>query len=263
MLGQCGRLGNQLWQIASTIGIAARHNEQVCFPKWDYARFFSVPDGHFVSNVYGQPVQNFVPYLAPEARDYLQDYNLWAPVQNHIRAIFQPSDLVREEFTKPQYQEFFSLPGPTLSVHVRRGDNATEGAWKADYHPLRPMSYYHEAIAASKDFKSIAVFSDDIDWCKEHFAEYNPYFHEGGVPRPKEHETEYATAPVLDWIDFFLMVNCAQHIISNSTYAWWAAWLGGSASPIYPSNWFGPKLAHIDTALMFPPNWIEIKYDPV
>lgn len=263
-LGVQGRLGNQLWQLAGSLGMAARIKEKVCFPKWVYQPYFSLPDQLFLDEPFGQPVQNFLHHLDPRCREYMQDYHIWAPIEGTIRAGFAASDVVKEEFKKPRYETFFALPKPILSVHVRRGDNVTEGLKKAEYHPLRPTSYYHQAIAESPEYKSIAFFSDDIEWCKKTFSEEysDAYFFEGGVARPKEHEFNFATAPVLDWIDFFLMVECDHHIISNSTYSWWAAFLGSAGSPIYPQPWFGRLLSYIDDQLMFPPHWKPIDHGP-
>ena len=42
-LGRNGQLGNQLWQIASTAGIAHREGDQAGFPFWRYRRYFSIP----------------------------------------------------------------------------------------------------------------------------------------------------------------------------------------------------------------------------
>lgn len=260
-----GRLGNQLWQIASTVGVARRVNDVPIFPEWIYQPYFNVPSEFFslepplaISNV-----QNFVKYLPPEAIDYLQDYSLWSSISREIQNYFSPSQVVLDEFKKDQYAEFLELPRPILSVHVRRGDNANEGEWKADYHPLRPMSYYHEAIKQYEgNISSMVIFSDDPSWCKHAFNDYQfAYIFEGGSPSPKEHEPEYKSFIPTDWIDFFAMVQCDYHIISNSTFAWWAAYLGSDGKSVtYPSPWFGPALSMINADLMFPDHWNKINH---
>ena len=42
-LGRNGQLGNQLWQIAGTVGIAHKEGDMAGFPFWRYRRYFSVP----------------------------------------------------------------------------------------------------------------------------------------------------------------------------------------------------------------------------
>lgn len=260
-----GRLGNQLWQIASTLGVADSLGTTAVFPSWIYKPYFNLPDDLFSAQppVAISNVQNFVNYMPPEAIDYLQDFSLWKDIEGKIQQYFQPSKIVTEEFQKDQYQDFINLPSPRLSVHVRRGDNATEGAWKANYHPLRPMRYYHEAIKRYDGIvSSMIIFSDDIEWCKDAFSAYPfAYFFEGGKPSPKEHEPEYKTFSPTDWIDFFAMTQCDYHIISNSTFAWWAAYLGSKGKPVvYPYPWFGPALSMIDADLMFPNHWNKIDH---
>lgn len=265
LLGQTGRLGNQLWQIASTLGIAHSRGEEASFPPWAYQEWFNIPAGFF-TNQPGTPATDLVPYLPPQGQMYLQDYSLWADIDWQIHDWFQPSAKAAQHFL--QYTDFWKLEPPVMSLHVRRGDNIYEDgvdvrSWKAAYHPLRPMSYYREALALREpDYQSVAVFSDDIEWCEEHFRGDMFYFFHG-TPRPKEHKPEYHGAPVLDWIDLQLMTFCDLHILSNSTYSFWGAYLSHDRSPIYPWPYFGTALKELDAGLMFPENWTRLTHAPV
>lgn len=255
-LGKQGRLGNQLWQLASTLGIAHSHgDDEVSFPHWDYQEYFCVPD-HLFDDRPGTPATDLVHHLPPEGLAYLQDYSLFKSIHQTVWEWFQPSEKARAVLA--QHRDFWALEGPVTSLHVRRGDNANEGAWKAAYHPLRPMSYYEDALAML-DYKSVAVFSDDIEWCKAHFSP-DFYFFEGGTPRPKEHEPEYLTAPVLDWIDLQLMFFCDFHVCSNSTFSYWSAFLSHDESPIYPWPYYGKALRMIDAGTMFPDTWRRLHH---
>lgn len=259
-LGNAGRLGNQLHQIAATVGLARARRAEPRFPKWSYQPFFSVPDEMFVNDLHGVDAADLATHIDARTRVYLQDYGLWKDVENEIIEYFRPSKLAWETLT--DQADFWVLGRPILSVHVRRGDNVQKNdpgtPNKHLYHPLRPMSYYQEALQRVRaTVGSIAVFSDDIEWCKERFDA--DYFHHG-VARPKEHEAAYTTAPVLDWIDLQLMAACDKHIISNSTYAWWGAFLSRNPQPIYPWPWVGPNLHFVDASLMFPPDWIRIEH---
>lgn len=253
-LGRSGRLGNQLWQIASTLGIAAKHNTQASFPPWDYQPYFCIPDEYFI-NAPGDDVCNYVPHIDERARVYLQDYGLFREITEEIKIMFQPSALALQ--TLMSYEDFWDLEPPVACLHVRRGDNANEGRWKAQYHPLRPTQFYTDALKLIK-YESLAIFSDDPAWCRETFGP-EPFYFEG-TPRPKEHEPEYHTAPVLDWIDLQLMSFCDYHILSNSTYSWWGAFLSFDPEPIYPWPWLGPALKYVDASLMFPPRWRRLNH---
>jgi hypothetical protein len=269
-LGHLGRLGNQLWELASTAGIAATLGETRGFPDWDYRPYFSVPDRVFPAELKGTEAADtgLVSHIDERARGYLQDYGLFRHIEEDIRKWFQPSGLALSILHEEGHLWLTEMPRPILSVHVRRGDNvpgADPGVkHKERYHPLRPLSYYTQAIEMLEgEFNSIVVFSDDPDWCRQAFNLYEKEYEVGyfeGVPRTKEHLPEYKTEPVLDWIDLFVMTYCDRHIIGNSTYAWWGAFLSADPSPIYPSPWFGPMLDYIDASLMFPPNWVKVSH---
>lgn len=259
-LGQSGRLGNQLWQIAGTIGIAHKEGDDFCFPRWDYEDYFRVPNSWFTNDPIGEDAAEYATHLYPQERVYLQDYSLWRDISETIVSAFQPSPKALIEVHR--HFEYFTLPHPLLVMHVRRGDNATAHLrGEEGYHPLRPSSYYRQALSMFQ-YESIAIFSDDIPWCRQEFADLNAYFFEGGAPRPKEHEPEYHTAPVEDWIDFVAMQEADIFVMSNSTYSWWAAYLSRAPGTriVYPWPFFGPKLSYIDASRMFPEDWVKLQH---
>jgi hypothetical protein len=53
---------------------------------------------------------------------------------------------------------------------------------------------------------------------------------------------------------FKVMKACKAHIIANSTYSWWAAWLR-NGDVVAPSVWFGPEAAHLETRDIYCQNW--------
>ena len=89
---------------------------------------------------------------------------------------------------------------------------------------------------AQFDSKTIFyVFSDDIDFCRHRFI--GPQF--------------IFMDQSLDIADMILMSRCASHIIANSTFSWWGAWLNPSASKkvIAPREWFTGD--YVDPSLPF------------
>ena len=91
------------------------------------------------------------------------------------------------------------------------------------------------------------VFSDDIDWCKQHLASM----------------LDNEKVLYIDWNtdersinDMHLMSICRHHIIANSSFSWWGAWLSKQqdGSTIAPSKWMNMK----DVCSPVPDNWIKI-----
>lgn len=256
-LGRAGRLGNQLFEIASTVGLARRNRMRPLFPAdWEYREFFSCPDSWF-----GLPQPRmahptaYARHLDRRCRGYLQDLSLWEGSEDEIRRAFALSSAAQAVVDEEWDQHFASLRSPVCSVHVRRGDYATNPIGTLT---TLPADYYIEALTILQP-ASIVVFSDDLGWCKRNIPADVFY---PGVARPVEHAQDYRTAPVLDWVDLGLQERCDLHIISNSTYSWWGAWLGNKnpqRDVLYPSRWYGDELSsYIDFKLMIPPGWWEI-----
>ena len=254
-LGRHGRLGNQLFQIAGTIGLARKNGMDPLFPPdWPYRRVFSLPDEMFGTDE-GIPAPGLAVDLDPVARGYLQDLKLWSEVADEVYEVLQFSSWAE---TQVHEQSFYELPAPLLSVHVRRGDNVQANdpmtPNKHLYHPLRPLSYYLSAIEHLRaDVASVAVFGDDPEWNR---ANIPGDWYSNGVAMPKEHLPEYLTTVPEDWKDLYLMSLADRHVLSNSTFGIWAALLGDDPEAIYPANFYGTKV-EADAHLMVPSTWIE------
>lgn len=266
-LGYRGRLGNALYQLASTIGIGERLGEPVRFnADWIHRPYFSVPDFLFDGDE-GTPVADVLDKeLKPGPtsewlKNFLQNYEWFADVMPKLERYLHPSDDAQAILYSGAYDEFFALPQPVLSVHVRRGDNVVDPGVpnKHLYWPVPPLQYYLDAIAMLRPAAlSVAVFSDDPAWCIENL--HADYFH-AGTPRPKEHERDYFTAPVLDWIDLQLMALCeGPHVCSNSTFGWWGAMLSCADLVTYPWPIVGPKLPEVKMEMAIPPTWHRMVY---
>lgn len=162
------------------------------------------------------------------------------------------SDQIRKDFT-------FKLPLSLLnfdiaenildcenavSLHVRRGDyainpkiNETHGLCTLEYYSAA-ISYVAERVVSPHFF----VFSDDIPWVKENIKIDFPHHF---VDKNFGSES---------YNDMRLMSMCKHHIIANSTFSWWGAWLNSSVSKIVvaPRRWF---LNQTDVSDLFPKNW--------
>ena len=147
-------------------------------------------------------------------------------------------------------QQLSQIVGKTLSiaVHVRRGDYVSVPLY-AKVHGALPLRYYQAAFQAMQSkFPSahFFVFSDCPKWCRSAFAQYTNLTVVENGPEQKAHE------------DLWLMSQCNHHIIANSSYSWWSAWLNPKPDKmvIAPARWF--RGADHDTRDLFPASWHQI-----
>ncbi len=135
-----------------------------------------------------------------------------------------------------------------ISIHVRRGDYVTLASANA-FHGLMGAEYYAEGARqiAAKTGKqhTFFVFSDEPQWAKDNLKFSG--------------ETTY-----IDWNsgkssfeDMRLMSNCKHHIIANSSFSWWGAWLNPSKEKIViaPKQWFNDASPQDD---IIPASWIKL-----
>lgn len=265
-LGRIGRLGNALFELASTMGIAAGRGDVARVnADWMHRPYFSVPDELFGGPADlegGIEASELVPHIDPRAAIYLQDFELFRPIWPIVRAALAPSE--KAHSILDEQAEFHRLPRPILAVHVRRGDNVVDPGVpdKHNYFPLPTLRYYLNAIGEyDGKVESVAVFSDDIGWCEKALPGLDYYHH--GLARPKEQEPDYLTAPVLDWIDLQLMALCEHHVLSNSSYGVWGALLAEDDSAIVVDPFYGPKLDYINAELQYPKEWRRMNHEGV
>lgn len=244
LLGRNGRLGNQLFQMAGTIGRAHRSGDatRARFPDWAYREFFSVPDAHFEPLATGEDTIDI-------GRSYMQDLAEFDSCTDYVRRCFSPSDrsgrLVAD--VRPGI-------GPTdVAMHVRRGDFTT----RPMTHPVPRVSYYRRAAAMVRDHlpgSVIRVFSDDPDWCEENLGIPDIRVHRPSMDLSREEN---------DVVDLVAMSLCGAHVISNSTYGWWGAWLAEGSHVVHPDPWFGPELAHLAPLRFIPEQWQSLDTNPI
>ncbi len=239
-LGVLGRLGNQLYQIAATIGVAHDHGLSARFETWDRRDEFRLPD-----RLWGEvppdavDVRSFAEHLPPEHRPYLQDLGLFANVLADVTRWLLPADPIVAE-ARERLGDLLERPRPT-AMHVRRGDYVGQD----HFHPTLPEVYYEEARARLPLRSTVIIFSDDPDWCRAHLRGVRP-------------------AAVLeagrDVVDLAGMALCEQHIIANSSFSYWGALLAHDAAAVHvhPDRWYGPGHAMADPSLRLPPGWTAV-----
>jgi hypothetical protein len=140
----------------------------------------------------------------------------------------------------------------SVSIHVRRGDYVQD-AKTNEYHGVCAQYYYEKALATiaeklqEKDLEKIHlfIFSDDIEWVKNNLS----------FPYPI---TFVSNPAIPDYEELILMSKCAHHIIANSSFSWWGAWLNSNPQKVViaPAKWFNGKPSTYKDIV--PDSWIKI-----
>lgn len=250
-LGNMGRLGNQMFQYASLQGIAKNRGfdwkippENKINPAYKNSKS-SIYDCFYLDQNIKSHIDetsfatmeeskhgfdNALFDSCPDNVDlvgYFQSYKYFKHIEEKIRRDFTFTSSMLEII--PQKN--------TLSIHVRRSDYLSF----PDHHPVLGEDYYRAALDSIGSFSEAIVFSDDIEWCKN-------------IPLFKQFSFSLGDP----YSDLKLMSRCENHIIANSSFSWWGAWLSRSDNVIAPKQWFGPALSNYDVSGYYLDEWMKI-----
>lgn len=173
---------------------------------------------------------------------YWQSEKYFSDIAAHIREELTPTFTLSKSLESiiKQIAEVNSI-----SIHIRRGDYLKVS--KANRY-LKPCdtTYYQKAIdciAKKMDKPTFFVFSDDMAWVKQNLKlPFPTHYIEGNTPQE----------------DLLLMASCQHHIIANSTFGWWGAWLNPDPYKIViaPQQWFATE--RFNTQDLLPDTWIRL-----
>jgi Glycosyl transferase family 11 len=138
--------------------------------------------------------------------------------------------------------------GASVSLHVRRGDYVSN-PHTGRYHGTCGPEYYQaaeELLRQRFGTLRIFVFSDDPDWAESNLQLRSP----ATVLRHN--------GPDKDYEDLRLMTYCKHHIVANSTFSWWGAWICARSDKIViaPRDWF--REAPLTSKDLVPDSWIRL-----
>lgn len=246
-----GRLGNFLFQAATAYAYALKYGLDFTVPSYTNNRFWNpIYLQHLVNPL--PPVgavkiyekgHNYTPIASP------YDYVANPKKYNFILDGYWQSEKYFKEYRAEILKAFGYAWNPhnNVSIHVRRGDYLKY----PDKHPVIDAEFYENAIEffIQKGFTDFYVYSDDIDWCKEYFKNWEHragfIFNANGTPEQ----------------DLMAVSNCAGgHINSSSTFSWWGAWLNQNPKKIIitPKLWFVPGHGGLNTDDIIPESWIKM-----
>lgn len=178
---------------------------------------------------------------------YFQSSRYFSDVANELRAEFVLGAPVDEKNARVRDQ-IAAVGTSAVSLHIRRGDYVTN-AHTAQYHGVCSLEYYRRAvahIAQRCETPKFFVFSDDLEWVRDNLK--------------IDHEMVLvdANGPNSGAWDMALMMACRHHIIANSSFSWWGAWLNPHSDKIIvaPQQWFSG--ATHDTRDLVPADWVRL-----
>lgn len=242
-LGRYGRLCNQMFQIAGTIGIARRNGAQFGFPRWinhDHRDRFGSNEDVDLQRYFVNPLPH---YSGPSLPDYFVHWGYHdvilresVSLSGHMQSLKYFSHALDE--VKWYFKMVDEPPlNDYCAIHVRLGD------YDDAYHPRLDMRYYAPAMEQFHGAKFL-IFSDDLASAREMFGD----------------KVEYAQGNYIE--DFRLMKTCRHFIIGNSSYSAMAAILGEAPDKqvVAPRPWFGPGHAAITGEDIYGNGWKVIEW---
>jgi len=241
-------LGNQLFCIATAISYAAEHKKQLMVPFGIYGHEVCKYRKNLYTNLSDAgPVPPVVPFMYREKSfqyikipymagtvlldGYFQSEKYFTDHRDEILRQLSISSLEKE--VVEQYGDYSDY----VSIHVRRGDYLD----LPEHHPALGAAYYGEAVSKFPPDQKFLIFSDDVEWCKDNITFLK--------------HVKFSSC-LHDYEDMLLMSTCRDHIIANSTFSWWAAWLNTNKNKrvLAPSIWFGPAIEK-DISDLIPDSW--------
>jgi len=142
----------------------------------------------------------------------------------------------------------------TISLHFRLGD------YKAlqHYHPIMKYEYYNKALnlIQNKDTNITTI----LYFCEEEDVEI--IMDTINLLKNDSPSLNFirASNSLNDWEQLLLMSCCEHNIIANSSFSWWGAYFNSNPNKVvcYPSLWFGPGIPN-DTKDVCPLDWFKIE----
>jgi hypothetical protein len=276
-----GGLGNQLFQIFTTISYAIKSKN-----KFNFLNLEKLGSGYttirytfwntFFSNLKPFLISNLPTYIhvIRENGFLYNDLPVYKMIDTNviINGYFQSYKYFQENYDviyrmigiDKKINDLFNLLNITdkinyfeniISIHFRIGDYKQ----KQEYHPLATYEYYENALIYIIENNNIQHEFKVLYFCEEEDIQDVLQIIDKLQSEFSLLKFERGEKMLDDWQQLLLMSCCHYNIIANSSFSWWAAYLNSWKDKIvcYPSIWFGKNINH-DTSDLCPPEWIKI-----
>lgn len=256
-----GRLGNQMFQVATTLSVAFDHNAKAVFPEFAEWKDDDLPENmrqvffrldthraHKSAGTFREHDDfNFVPIpYKPNIRllGYFQSERYFRHNKDKILPYFEPRSEL-SDYLKSKYADLLNHPN-TVGMHLRAYNVENPYIVSKVMTPVT-FDYFNKAASLFGNDALFVIFTDNVPWAKEILSRFDrPYL-------IIENENQYG--------DFYLLSYMKHQIISNSTFSWWAAYLNKNPHKIViaPFPWFhtNSTVTHGNDNIL-PPEWYRI-----
>ena len=273
-LGESGGMCSQLQSYASLLAVAKANNKEIVFAKSmfdkgcgikifdllnitpnikldSFFEDFKSKSINFHTTSYDETLFN----LDKSNYDLTGRFDLYTYWYNDIKEKIDNWEIKWDILVKAKERLYYIKENlgnkPTVSIHNRRGDYTLP-----QNQPLNIITQDYYLKAITKNFTPIKdyiflVFSNDIEYAKNMLEGDNIWFVE-----PEGIDSYSYTSSEKD--DLALLSLCDNHIITNSTYSWWGAYLSKNKNKkvVCPTNWLAGS--SFMNGNHFPPNWVNI-----
>ena len=245
-----GRIGNNLFSIATGLAQAKKLNTNLTISKNAVAGHYGIlpVDLSLFNYKFDQIDEVDFTKTYNEIDMHYNEINIQDnTILNGIFGSWKYFDHIRDELCNKYFTPSldiakklneYDISKNSLGISVRRGDFLM----LQHNHCVLSIDYYQESINEyfQNNIDSIYVFSDDIPWCKQVFGDSVFYVDDSPA------------------VQLFLMTKMKHFIMSNSTFAWWGAYLNqNNGIIIAPDPWLGPAYDTSNTNDIYHPSWIR------
>lgn len=258
-LGRHGEFGNQLFQIAATIGYATKQKRDFLFPEWigltsqdKYSKYFKSPIAQTnilpkTEGFYKEPYFHYqeIPFFEEnlDIFGYFQSEKYFQHCKDTIKDVFEPSNTVKN-INILNYNNsvciqlrFYDCSRPYNTHHIGFDVDPKNEFY---YQPEENLDFLKKAINYFGKNKNYYITTNNSQKAQQMFKNYDNFY-------------------ILDnfnYIEqFFIQTKCENNIISNSSFGWWGAWLNSNPEKVIfaPQKWFKDK--NMNTTDLYPKEW--------
>lgn len=254
-----GQLGNQMFQIATTVAHALKNRALPVFPDLIHKKQYAIETNYrhvfFRLDTRTLPSQSFhyvqeefhfkpIPFWGNMSLEgFFQSEKFFEGYRAEILHLFRPSDRILADL-KHLYQDIMSH-NKSVAVHVRMYKDTFP-----EFHPFVKWDYILHAMNSFDPDSLFVIFSDQIEIAKKALTKLCPDKNLVFISKNPH------------YLDLYLMSFCKHQIISNSSFSWWGAYLNQNPDKIViapdTQRWFGCNYPW-NTKDLLPAGWLEVK----